>query len=301
MPTLSLLGSSGVVVMTTYGATSDDKVGILRIPFSLYIYISYRSIHILDSGGWGLVSNVNLCSENDVNGTATHLHITSPHTNATSPRCKYDCYCTISSTGRASPITVQLLYYDLPMKPEGARSKSNIWVEDRETTRHLDYRSKIHGGGESTVINSDVKLRFARDYVRAPPDRIMKFWFFVSAGNTYCQYHGIIIQIKIFAEYRDMLPRPRLVCQEPGLRPRGRSPGVPDKSSRGLGSMSRYSAQILICFIAYIFLFLFLCGFGWEFCRTAIMHSAIVHCNQNEACHQTIKVPSMPCRGGAGP
>ena len=53
-----------------------------------------------------------------------------------------------------------------------------------------------------------------------------------------------------------MLPRPRLVCQEPGLRPIGRSPGVPDKSSRGLGSMSRYSAQILICFIAYIFQFL---------------------------------------------
>ena len=65
-----------------------------------------------------------------------------------------------------------------------------------------------------------------------------------------------VIQIKICAEYRDMLPRPRLVCQEPGLRPIGRSPGVPDKSSRGLGIMSRYSAQILICFIAYIFLFL---------------------------------------------
>ena len=39
------------------------------------------------------------------------------------------------------------------------------------------------------------------------------------------------------------------------LRPIGRSPGVPDKSSRGLGSMSRYSAQILICFIAYISIF----------------------------------------------
>ena len=87
------------------------------------------------------------------------------------------------------------------------------------------------------------------------------------------------IQIKICAEYRDMLPRPRLVCQEPGLRPIGRSPGVPDKSSRGLGSMSRYSAQILICFIAYIFLFCccFLCGFGWELCRTAIMLSALCH------------------------
>ena len=55
-----------------------------------------------------------------------------------------------------------------------------------------------------------------------------------------------VIQIKICAEYRDM---------------------------------SRYSAQILICFIAYIFLFcLFLCGFGWELCRTAIMHSALCHC-----------------------
>ena len=52
-----------------------------------------------------------------------------------------------------------------------------------------------------------------------------------------------VIQIKICAECRDMPPRPRLVCQEP------------DKSSRGLGSMSRYSAQILICFIAFIFLF----------------------------------------------
>ena len=52
-----------------------------------------------------------------------------------------------------------------------------------------------------------------------------------------------------------MLPRPRLVCQEPGLRPIGRSPGVPDKSRRGLGSMTRYSAQIIICFIAYIFHF----------------------------------------------
>ena len=70
--------------------------------------------------------------------------------------------------------------------------------------------------------------------------------------------HIYVIQIKICAEYRDMLPRPRLVCQEPGLRPIGRSPGVPDKSSRGLGSMSRYSAQILICFIAYIFLIFFI-------------------------------------------
>ena len=108
-------------------------------------------------------------------------------------------------------------------------------------------------------------------------------WLGMLLDGQYFYYktcHPVIcvIQIKICAEYRDMLPRPRLVCQEPGLRPIGRSPGVPDKSSRGLGSMSRYSAQILICFIAYIFHFLFLWGFGWELCRNASMHSALCHC-----------------------
>ena len=86
----------------------------------------------------------------------------------------------------------------------------------------------------------------------------MTVWILARKEINFSMAAGLIIQIKICAEYRDMLPRPRLVCQEPGLRPIGRSPGVPDKSSRGLGSMSRYSAQILICFIAYIFLFLLL-------------------------------------------
>ena len=93
-----------------------------------------------------------------------------------------------------------------------------------------------------------------------------------------------------------MLPRPRLVCQEPGLRPIGPSPGVPDKSSRGLGSMSRYSAQILICFIAYIFYFYSPVGLVGNFAGlpSCTVPSAIVHCNQNEASQQTIKGPSMP-------
>ena len=110
-----------------------------------------------------------------------------------------------------------------------------------------------------------------------------------------CNISLFIIQIKICAEYRDMLPRPRLVCQEPGLRPIGRSPGVPDKSSRGLGSMSRYSAQILICFIAYIFLFFFhsSVGLGGNFAGLPVctVPSAIVHCNQNEADRQS-KLPA---------
>ena len=145
----------------------------------------------------------------------------------------------------------------------------------------------------------------------------------ISQGNVtklvfrflaHCVYHtqfnltynliNNIIQIKICAEYRDMLPRPKLVCQEPGLRPIGRSPGVSDKSSRGLGSMSRYSAQILICFIAYIFQFF--CssvGLVGNFAGLPVntVPSAVVHCYQNEAGHQTIKAPSMPCWGAAGP
>ena len=56
-----------------------------------------------------------------------------------------------------------------------------------------------------------------------------------------------IKQIEICAEYRDMLPRPRLdLSGTPGLRPIGLSPGS-WQTSLGLGSMSRYSAQILIC------------------------------------------------------
>ena len=60
-----------------------------------------------------------------------------------------------------------------------------------------------------------------------------------------------IKQIKICAEYRDMLPRPQLdLSGTPGLRPIGLSPGS-WQTSLGLGSMSRYSAQILICIRKY--------------------------------------------------
>ena len=60
-----------------------------------------------------------------------------------------------------------------------------------------------------------------------------------------------IKQIKICAEYRDMLPRPRLdLSGTPGLRPIGLSPGS-WQTSLGLGSMSRYSGQILICILHF--------------------------------------------------
>ena len=60
-----------------------------------------------------------------------------------------------------------------------------------------------------------------------------------------------IKQIKICAEYRDMLTRPRLdLSGTPELWPIGLSPGS-WQTSLGLGSMSRYSAQILICITFY--------------------------------------------------
>ena len=52
----------------------------------------------------------------------------------------------------------------------------------------------------------------------------------------------VIKRIKICAEYRGMLPRPRLdLSGTPGL-----SPGF-WQTNHGLGIMSRYSAQVLIC------------------------------------------------------
>ena len=41
-----------------------------------------------------------------------------------------------------------------------------------------------------------------------------------------------ILQIKISAQYRHMLPWPKLFCQKAGLRAIERNPDVPDKSSR---------------------------------------------------------------------
>ena len=61
--------------------------------------------------------------------------------------------------------------------------------------------------------------------------------------------NGKCKQIKICAEYRDILPRPRLDSSgTPGRRPIGLSPGS-WQTSLGLGSTSRYSTQILICII----------------------------------------------------
>ena len=61
-----------------------------------------------------------------------------------------------------------------------------------------------------------------------------------------------------------MYPRPRPGCQESGLRPIDQSRGVHDKPADGLGTMSWFSSQILICFIAYIFKFSIPLWFGLQ-------------------------------------
>ena len=48
-------------------------------------------------------------------------------------------------------------------------------------------------------------------------------------------------------------PRPRQVCQVPGLGQFGLKADVPGKLTEALATISWYSAQILICFVAYIF------------------------------------------------
>ena len=99
-----------------------------------------------------------------------------------------------------------------------------------------------------------------------------------------------VIQIKISAEYRYMLPRPRLVCQEPG---------VPDKSNQHVPVFCTdlnlfYSIHFLNFFNSSVGLVENFAGLP-----SCTVPSAIVHCNQNEAGHQTIKAPSMPCWGAA--
>ena len=126
---------------------------------------------------------------------------------------------------------------------------------------------------------------------------LRKWCIFHVKTHTWIHNPNSNIQIKICAEYRDMLPRPRLVCQEPGMRPIGRSPGVPDKSSRGLGSMSRYSAQILICFIAYIFHVLFLCGLVGTFagllpCRCTVPFIIVQIVNRMRLVIRQSKLPA---------
>ena len=69
-------------------------------------------------------------------------------------------------------------------------------------------------------------------------------------GIENCKMYAIK-QIGICAEYQDILPRRRLdLSGTPGLRPIGLSQGS-WQTSLGLGSMSRFSAQILFCIIWY--------------------------------------------------
>ena len=89
-----------------------------------------------------------------------------------------------------------------------------------------------------------------------------------------------IKQIKICAEYRDMLPRPRLdLSGTHGLRPIGLSPGS-WQISLGLGSMSRYSAQILIYIVLLVYDHVRRQKCEWhQWCRHVQTYVKILNCH----------------------
>ena len=102
---------------------------------------------------------------------------------------------------------------------------------------------------------------------------VIQYWF--HAKTFYHQRNPCTCKDDIYIEtfpwpllyklrsVQNIWKRPWLACEEPGLRPIGQSPSIPDKSSWGLGSMSQCSAQILICFLAYIFNFFFISLWVW--------------------------------------
>ena len=104
----------------------------------------------------------------------------------------------------------------------------------------------------------------------------------VSSPECCCTYTIAVViwtmryKLRSVQKIRTWYPRSMWVCQESGLRLKDRSPSVPDKPGRGFGYMSRYSVQILICFIAYIF---HLSSAGWVG-NLAFQdrHSALCHC-----------------------
>ena len=121
---------------------------------------------------------------------------------------------------------------------------------------------------------------------RNVPLRLLSWWRYIITLQGFRFTRFILYKLRSVQNTGTCYPGQGLVCQEPGLRPIGRSPGVPDKSSRGLGSMSRYSAQILICFIAYIFsIFNFSVGLVENLAELppCTVPPATVHCYQNEA------------------
>ena len=101
-----------------------------------------------------------------------------------------------------------------------------------------------------SVLSSQVRIPAGTLHWGACPQAWVKpSALIVHSESTGCHVSGLVrmavIQIKTCAEYRDMLPQPRLVNQ----------PKCTWQTRRGLGSMSRYSAQIFIFYIAYIFHF----------------------------------------------
>ena len=68
--------------------------------------------------------------------------------------------------------------------------------------------------------------------------------------------HSVIQIIYFMCRISGRATQAKAFWQEPGLRPIG----VPDKTRRSLGNMSRYSAQILLCYSKHVPLFNFSVG-----------------------------------------
>ena len=120
-----------------------------------------------------------------------------------------------------------------------------------------------------------------------------------------CIYIYILYKLRSVQNTGTCYPGQGCFFQEPGLRPIGRSPGVPDKSSRGLGSMSRYSVQILICFIAYIFQIFFIPLWVWlgtlqdcQYAQCPLPMSIVI---RMRLVIRQSKLPACLAEGAAGP
>ena len=122
---------------------------------------------------------------------------------------------------------------------------SSLWHECQRVFWWASYTSARHAGSFDCLMTSLILITMDNVILavlqssQPNPQR---------NKNKYRRVY-VIKQIKICAEYRDMLPRSWLdLSGTPGLRPIGLSPGS-WQTSLGLGSMSRYSTQILICIL----------------------------------------------------
>ena len=124
---------------------------------------------------------------------------------------------------------------------------TRLWLKGQRMFWWASCTSARHAGSFDCLMTSLILITMDNGRVHCAYWQSCKVPNQTHRGMKKIRKMYAIKQIKICAEYRDMLLRPRLdLSGTPGLRPVGLSPGS-WQTSLGLGSMSRYSAQILIC------------------------------------------------------